>query len=329
MLGGDLWGAVTIFNEQSTVVADFAKEKKSTVMIALGAGTYRVVNVQGGERLEAAVTLSGTGVVTLTEKDFSPVKPYATKKKGRTTGQNIVQWGVSVAGVYERFDLSPLSSGLGEWFSDYNYFSLSPSFSFPSRSRHAAITTESVILGRFIARLGGSAYSFSSNADYTGKRLNAFDGRMYGEALHVDDNLSLTIVDLGIGYRLSYGYLNRFFLLAGLNVYMAKLQVTLVFNDSLYNIRASGTETQNGTMAIPYIGVGYALPVTRFCDIGAEARYRFQSSPKELTHDSYETEAVKAADTLGTGNRSPLKVGFGGFDFRVFVNFNLKFGNAE
>jgi hypothetical protein len=329
MLGGDLWGAVTIFNEQSTVVADFAKENKSTVMIALGAGTYRVVNVQGGDRLEAAVTLNGTNVATLTENDLFPVKPYATKKKGRTAGQSIVQWGASVAGVYERLDLSSLTSGLNDWFSDYNYFSLSPSFSFPSRIRHVAITTESVILGRFITRIGGSAYSFSSKADYAGKRLNEFDGKMYGEALHVDDNLSVTIIDLAVGYRLSYGYLNRFFLLAGLNVYMAKLQATSVFNDSLYNIRASGTETQNGTMAVPYIGAGYAWPVTRFCDIGAEARYRFQSSPKELTHDSYETETVKAADTLGTGNRNPLKVGFGGFDFRVYVNFNLKFGNAE
>ncbi len=329
LLGRDLWGAVTIFNDQSTVVADLVKEKNSTIMIALGAGIYRIVNVQGGERLEAAVTLKGTDVAALTEKDFFPVKPYATKKKGRTAAQSIVQWGVCVAGVYERNDLSSLASGLGDWFGDYTYFSLSPSFSFPSRTRHVAVTTESIILGRFIGRLGGSSFSFSSSADYAGKRQNEFDGRMYGSSLHIDERLSVTIVDLGVGCRLTSGYLNRFFLLAGLDVYMAKLRVTSVFNDSLYNIRASGTETQSGTKAVPYIGAGYSRSVTRFCDIGAEARYRYRGAPMELSHDSHETGTGAVSDSLSGGNRTPLKAGFGGFDVRLFVNFNLKFGSAE
>jgi hypothetical protein len=327
LLGQGLWGAITIFNEQSTVVADLAKEKRSAVMIALGEGTYRIVNVQGGERQEAAVTVKASEVAMVGEKDFFPVKPYATKKKGESAGGSVVQWGVCLAGVYERVDFSSLSSGLERRFGDYAALSLSPSFSFPPRARHGAVTTEAIVLGRIIGRLGGGGFSMTSSSDFTGKRQNGFDGRSYASALHVDKSLSATVVDLGLGYRFTSGFCRNCFMIAGLNVYLAKLAVSSVFTDSLYNIRTSGTETQNATMTVPYIGAGYCWPVTRFCGIGGEVRYRRQTNGGELKNDAQGTGAI--ADTLGAGGDSPLKADFGGFDIRMYVNFYLKFGKRE
>ena len=47
MLDADLTGNVTIFNEKSSVVADFEKERNSAIMIALNPGTYRVIKTSG------------------------------------------------------------------------------------------------------------------------------------------------------------------------------------------------------------------------------------------------------------------------------------------
>jgi hypothetical protein len=327
LLSRGLWGGITIFNEQSAVVADLSKEKNSAIMIALGAGTYRIVNIQGAERLEAAVTLNGLSVVSVGEKDLFPVKPYATKKKGLSDKQCILQWGVSIAGAYERFDLSSLASGLGERFSDYEYFSISPSFSFPSRTRHVAFTTESVVLGRFIGRLGGGSFSFSSASDFTGRRFNTFDNNYYGYALHLEKELSATIMDLATGYRWNSGYLNHFFLLVGLNIYSVKVKVSSLFLDSLFNIQTPGTETTNGTITIPYISAGYSWPITRFCEIGTEFRYRYQNRPRGLQNASDETGAIP--DTLFQKGPSALMCDFSGFDFRLYINFNLKFRTME
>ena len=243
--------------------------------------------------------------------------------------RSIVQWGVSIAGVYERFDLSSLASGLSDRFKDYGYFSISPSLSFPSRTRHVAVTIESIVFEHFIGRLGGGSFSFSSNADYPGSRVNEFDNKSYRFGLHLEKNLSVNIFDLGAGYRFTSRYLNHSFLLAGLDFYQANVKVTSIFNDSLFNIQTSGTETLSGVVIIPYLSAGYSWPIVRFCEIGTELRYRYQRRPQNLEISSNDDVTIAGSNTLSNGNPPSLKCDFGGFDFRIFVNLNLKSGKAE
>ncbi len=320
LLDRGLWGAITIFNEQSVVVADLAKEKSSVVMIALSAGNYLVVNVQNGVRLEASVTLNKPGAVAVHEEDLLPVKPHMMKKKGLSAVKNGTQWSVSVAGIYERFNLSSLSSGLNERFREYGYFSISPSFSFPFRTRHGAISIESLIYGRYLARFGGGSFSFSSTADYIGSRLNAFDNRHYASSLHVEKKLSVTVMDAGAGYRRTFGQYNHISLLGGFNVYDITLNMKSIVADSLYNIQASGADAAGGIAVAPYVSVGYSRSITRFFDIGTELRYRYQHRPQSL--EKGDQSSISASASIGDGNPAPLKCDFSGFECRMFVRFN-------
>jgi hypothetical protein len=324
LLGQGVWGDMTIFNEQSGVVADFSKKKNSAVLIALGRGAYRIVQAQYGARLEATVALEGNNVVTVKQDNFSTIESHSAGKKGITERRHSAQAGVCFAGVYQRLDLSSLASGLSERFQGYRYFSIVPSFSFPSSARYAAITGEVIAREHYVGRLGFSAFSFSSTADYHGRRLNELDNTTYGYALHTESKLSVFAVDFGAGYRWNSWYLRRFSLLVGLNIYEATLEVSSLFKDSLYNVALRGTEIDRGTIAVPYISAGYAWPITNFCEVGAELRYRYQRGAQELSN-----QESPAFDTLVSSAPAPLKCNFRGFDCRLYVNFNLKFGNME
>jgi len=327
LLKGGLWGDITIFNERGIVVADLTKDKNSAVMIALGSGNYRLVATQNGSRLEYSVALDGRRVAAVKQEDFSEVKTPSSNKKGAGQVRRTVQLGVSLAGVYERFDLSSLGNGLEERFGAYRYFSLNPSFSFPTRIRRAAFEIETVIRRHFIGRIGVSGWTASTGADYTGRRLNEIDNAYYGCNLRLDKSISTTIVDFGTGYYFTQWILNHVSLIAGVSFYNVGVTVTSRFDDSLYNVRLTGTETVNGTILVPYVAAGYRWPLTDFCCLGAEVRYRYQSKAGTLDNSSPSTATVP--DSAAVRNIAPLHCNFSGFDGRVFINFNFKFGDME
>jgi hypothetical protein len=293
-------------------------------MIALGPGTYRIVNIQGAGRLEAAAAVRENGVVTVGESDFLPVKPAASSagKKGRSAPTPVARLGIGIAGVYERFDLSALGAGLSERFGDFGLFSMRPGFYFPRRIRYPAFWAEGILFDRLLGRLGGGSFSFSSVADYSGKRQSGFDGRYYDATLQTDKNLSVTVVDMDMGHRWNSGYLRGGFAVAGLAFYGVKLTVSSVFSDSLFNVRSPGSERVGTIIVLPYLGAGYALPLTRFCEIGGELRYRSQRRPQALGRDLKYPQAV--SDTVGSGAQAPLEANFRGFSVRAYVNFNVK-----
>jgi hypothetical protein len=324
LLQQGLWGDLTIINEQSAVVADLTKDKKSAVVIALSPGIYRIIDIQNAVRREAKVTLPENSILNVNENDFSEVRSGEATKKGLSAPKPDMQLGMSVSGVYERFRLSSLASSLTERFREYSYFGISPAFSFPSSATHGAITIESVFHEQFIGRLGIGWFSDSSASDYVGTRLNDFDNTRYGARLHCENKLSVIIADASIGYRFPTGYLKNWFLMGGLSLYITTLQIKTDFTDSLFNTGGFGDQSATGVVALPFLSVGYSYPVSNFCDIGAELKYRYLKNPQELNVDS-----PSAIDSFSVGNKTPLKANFKGIECRLFVTFNFKFRFPE
>ena len=327
LLTGGLWGDITIFDERGSVVADLNKDKNAAVLIALGPGEYRIVATQNGARLEHTVALGNQTVASVRQDQFTPVAANSSNAKGAEPIRHAVQLGLILSGVYERFDLASLANGLNELYQQYRYFSISPSFSFPSRARYTSIQLETIIREHFIGRLGFCGWSSSDAADYHGTRLNDVDKKYYGYLLHLDKELDVSIVDFGTGYQFTQGVLNHASLLVGLDVYNVGVTASSIFTDSLYNVRTRAAASLSATMAVPYIAAGYRYPIASFCDVGAEARYRYQAKAGTLTNTSLKT--TSAPDSASAENSALPQCNFSGFDGRLFITFHVKFGTME
>lgn len=326
MLAGDVEGDITILSDKGAVVADLTKKASAAVMIALGQGTYNVISAQGGLRFQAQATVAEKSVVTLHRNDFHAVKSSPSIAKGEQScrGARSAQAGISISGGWGVYDLSGLSSGLSQRFAGFTAYSMSPTFSYRKYQAMPLISGEVIVRKRFEAHLGFGGFTQASAADYDGTRFNQPDNATYGCRLHVQQTLTVKIIDLGAGYRFQNRFMRNSSVHIGVAVYEPELNVSSVFYDSLYNAETSGAETRSATVAVPYAALGYTWPVFRFLDIGAKIRYRWQYRPVQFDN-GYSGSLPSSA----TPAPPPLSCTFGGVDGSVFVNLHLSFTRQE
>jgi Caspase domain. len=320
MLGADVTGNVTIFNEKSNVVADLAKERNSAIMLALNPGAYRVVKTNVETRTQASVLVNDRSITHLKSGEFSSIPSSENGQKGNSQ-RRMLQAGISVFGALEKTDFSSLKSDVQGLFKDYNSFSIDPTFSFPRNVINAGVTFEVIARNNYEGHIGFGIFNFSNSLDYHGTRLNEFDNKTYGCKLHTEYSFSAVTTDFGTGYRFSNGYLKNVYCGVGIVIYEIRFELNSRFTYSLFNMETSGNQVSSGSLGVPYIAAGYTWPFSRFCDIGTKLRYRYQKSPSELDNGSGEVFA--ASEVL------PLHYNFKGIDACLFINFHFTINKTE
>ena len=204
---------------------------------------------------------------------------------------------------------------------------MDPGFLFLKYKPLYQAAAEVIVRDRFVGYVGyGTFGDWSSGADYTGSRINPFNNSTYACRLHTDDSLHASVVDCGGGFRFPNGYLKNISLLIGVSVFNVKLKVNSVFEDSLYDARSVSIATDQGSLYLPFIALGYSWPLTKWCDIGAKIRYRYQKSASGL--DREETGGMSGLNG-SQENAAPLTYNFGGVDGNLFVNVHFKIVRSE
>jgi hypothetical protein len=323
LLAADVAGDITILSDKGIVVADLTKKENSAVMIALRPGAYKVISGRGEKRFVAQVAVGENSVVTVKQDDFSSVESSPASRKGED-GKRGAQIGITISGGYGMYNLSSLSTRLTRRFEEYGTFSMSPGFAFPKYLLVPLVAGEVIIRKKYEAHLGFGNYSGASSADYTGNQINQFDNSSYACRLHVERSLSVTVIDLGGGYRFQLPYVKNFSLHLGLAIYQPVLSVKSVFYDSLYDIETTGSSTYSATAVAPYAALGYTWPATKFLDIGAKLRYRYQYRSVNL-----EAAGSNSLPPPSDASAAPLSCSFGGLDGSVFINLHISFTKQE
>jgi hypothetical protein len=323
LLGNDISGDITILSDKGIVMADLTKNENSAVMIALKPGTYKVINGRGEKRFVARAVVNENSVVTVKQDDFSVVESSPASRKGEEPRRG-AQVGITISGSYGMYGLSGLSSGLMQRFAGFSAFSMNPAFSFQKYLFVPFMTGEVIIRKRYEAHLGFGNYTNSSAADYSGMQFNQFDNSSYACRLHVERSLTVTVVDLGGGYCFQTPYVKNFSLHVGLTIYQPVVSVKSVFYDSLYDMETSGSATYSGSVAVPYAALGYTWPATKFLDIGAKLRYRYQYRPVNI-----EASGSSSLPPPLDASAAPLSCSFGGLDGSVFINLHISFARSE
>jgi len=323
LFGNDVSGDLTILSDKGIVVADLTKKENSAVMIALRPGTYKIINGRGEKRFVAQAAVAENSVVTVKQDDLSAVESSPASKKGEERKRG-AQIGITISGGYGMYNLSGLAAGLTQRFAGFSALSMSPGFTFPKYLLVPLMAGEVIIRKKYEAHLGFGTYSGSSSADYTGTQVNQFDNSSYACRLHVERSLTVTVVDLGGGYRFQTPYVKNFSLHVGLTIYQPVVSVKSVFHDSLYDMETSGSATYSGSVAVPYVALGYTWPATKFLDIGAKIRYRYQYRPVNL-----EASGSSSLPPPSDASAAPLSCSFGGLDGSVFINLHISFTRSE
>jgi hypothetical protein len=317
-------GDITILSVNNIVVADLTKENNSGIMIALSPGAYRIINgrADGRRRYQATATVKENAIVKVGNDMFAVAESESGRKKGQA-GERSLQIGVTLSGGYGKFDLSSLATGLGQRFDVYNNFSMDPGFSFVRYKQLFQAAIEAIVRDRFVGYVGYGTSDWSSHADYAGTHPNQFSSAPYACRLHTDYSLHVSVTDIGTGYRFQNSYIKNVSLCIGVSIFAVRLHVNSVFTDSLYDIQTTGSGTNQGSITVPFIAIGYTWPLIKWCDIGAKVRYRYQKSA--VTLGSGETGSV-----LGDqGTAVPLLYNFGGIDGNISVNFHFKIVRSE
>jgi Caspase domain len=316
-------GDITILSVNNIVVADLTKEKSSAVMIALVPGTYRLINGRTDVRYQATATVTENAIVKVGQDRFAAVETGQGRKKG-LDWQRSLQIGVTLSGGYGRFDLSSLSWGLDRRFDAYNDFSMSPGFSFLKDKPLYQVAAEVIVRDRFIGTVGyGTFGAWSSSADYAGSRTGQFDNSSYATRLHTEYSVNVSEIDLGAGYRFQQRFLRNISLLIGVSVFDVTLNVKSAYQDSLYDVLSTSNSTDQGFLYVPFLALGYCRPLTKWCDVGAKIRYRYQKSSRTLESNGL------SGPSVSQDNGAPLTYNFGGFDGNLFVNFHIRIVRSE
>jgi hypothetical protein len=316
-------GDITILSVNNIVVADLTKENNSGIMIALSPGAYRIINGRAdSRRYEATASVKESAIVKVGNDMFAVAETENGRKKGQTW-ERALQIGVTLSGGYGKFDLSSLANGLGQRFDVYNNFSMDPGFSFLRYKQLFQAAIEVIVRDRFVGYVGYGSNDWSSSADYAGTHPVLFGSPTYASRLHTDYSLYTSITDFGTGYRFQNRYIKNVSLLIGVSIFAVRLHVNSVFTDSLYDIQTTGSGTNQGSIAVPFIAIGYTWPLIKWCDIGAKIRYRYQKSG--VTLSSGETGSVPG----NQGTAVLLLYNFGGIDGNLSVNFHFKIVSSE
>jgi hypothetical protein len=321
VLGRDVQGAITVVNEQNSVMADLNKEKGGSVLIALAAGRYQVYALSENRRYRADIEVKARDIVHLTQKNFAlAAADDAGRKKG--ADDTFIDVGFSCGFSCSSLRLYRLSEGLQERFGDYGYYSIAPRFSLPDLSYGVMVRIQGMLIDRYIAYISLTSMDFFLTEEYEGNRVNPVDDNEYAARLATECAIALRSVEFGIGYRCSGGYLNNFAFEAGIAVYHASTRVTSTFYDALYDVESTGEGSDQGYLVVPCLSVGYTLSITRWFDIGAKVRGRYQSSAQELKW-SRDDAAPGTGTPWGNGDDVPLKYDFTGVDANLFVTVHL------
>jgi hypothetical protein len=323
LLSGDVYGDITIFSNKGTVVADLSKKANTSVMIALKPGAYKVVSSRDDQKYQTKKTVGEKSVVTVKHADFSAIESSPATKKG-DNGLRGAQIGVTLSGGYGGYDLSVLSTGLTKRFEGYGAFSISPVFSYPKYLPAPLLIGEVIIRKRFEIHLGFGYYTTTSTEDYSGMQFNRFDKSSYAARLQVRRSLNVPVIDFGCGYRFQQPLIKNLSLHLGIALYLPVLEMSSVFYDSLYDREISGSARYNCYAIVPFAAVGYTWPATKWLDIGAKIRYRYQVGAGNFTADTMDSRPVPSGDAPPL-----LACNFGGIDGGVFVNFHLSFSRSE
>ncbi len=323
LLSSDVEGDVTIVNEKGQMMADLAKKAHSATMIAVLPGAYRIINSRGDQRFEAPVVVADQSVATVGMGDFRRVRASQTNAKGEGPEEK-TQVGLTLSGAVGMYDLSGLSSGLAQRFADFAGFSINPSFSYRKYQVVPFFEGEVIVRGCYEAHMGFGGFEIASAGDYSGRKFNPLDNSTYGCRLHIEQTLTVKILDLGAGYRFQNKYIRNSSIHVGLSLYQPELRVAATFDDSLYDAHTAGCETRQAWTAVPYVALGYTWPVFDFLDIGAKIRYRWQHRPVQFNND-YQGSLPQSA----VAAQSPLSTTFGGVDGGAFINIHLSFSRQQ
>jgi hypothetical protein len=320
ILDRDVQGAITVVNEQNSVMADMNKEKGGSVLIALAAGRYQVYALSENRRYRADIEVKAHDIVHLMQRNFAPDAADAGRKKG--ADGKVIDVGFSCGFSYSSLRLYRLSEGLRERFGDYGYYSIAPRFSLPKQSDGVMIRMECALMDRYIGYFSLITMDFSIAEANEDGRVNPVDDKVYAARLETDVAIALSVLECGVGYRCRGGYLNNVAFEAGFAVCRASTRVTSTFYDSLYDVESMGEGSDEGYLVVPCLSIGYTRPITTWLDIGARVRGRYQRSAQEL-RSSQDDAALRTGTPWGNTGEIPLKYDFTGVDGNLFVRFHL------
>jgi len=306
LLENALSGHITIVDKKNNIVADLMKDSNNNMMIALNPGIYKVYNVKGKRHFEASAKVQSKGLSTVAHSHFRPIKPHAVTHKGaeRFNFRPVI----GVTGGYMHVNVSLLEKALKKQFSSFNHFNIAPSFSYNSNV-YGAISGQIQLPNGLEGTMDIGATTLSGkHRTYNGVRNNKQNNRNYNYVLSISDDMELVLLSVSAGYRFRSGVLKNALIHAGATSYNVKHTTKTSFDDTQFDITIDNEYSITGNAVVPFIGIGYALPLWRFGEIRSIARYRHQHKPKHFTDER---------------NGISLPFDFSGIDFMMHVQYYL------
>lgn len=329
-LAADLSGTLTVMDAQSNVAAELQKERGQRVFVALNPGACTVVRTTEAGRSSAVVSIAEKTVLPLAAKDFSPMREQALGKKGGGLLERLA-FGVTVSGGFDRMDLGSPYDSIAPYFSDFSIFGLRPEVRMPYNSIAKglpwwAISLEGWVNDRFQAVLSFRNFSYGSKKTWESSRVNPFDNKAYPVSLTLDHQLDVLVTGFALGWKLHEGYLKNVMIQAGLETYSAEFSIDSKFTDALYDVSGGTSFSDEGdAIVLPFVGIGYRVPLTRRFSASLMAHYRFQDEALTLSSGDDMGDPVPAMESRGYGYyyKPDFLFDFGGLDIGLNLTFYL------
>lgn len=280
LLQNGLSGDITIQDENGNIVADLSKVKTSAMMIALDPGTYFVYKSEDGKKWKSQVKVGPLSIVQLTETNFEKIAAQESRRKG--TRPRYTSIGFGFTGGYRRIVMKNLDEQMSDRFSGYRMFGISPVFNYPYDAFSWGITSEVALRGRYLLSLAFTTADFKNNQTQSGKMANDINGTQSGVRLSIERSLSISILDIGAGYRISGGIARGLSFSAGLSIINVDHIIKSSFVDSLFDLTTHSEFKDKGTKLLPFVTAAYNYPLCCFALLGVQARYRYQNHAKQF-----------------------------------------------
>ena len=291
LLEGNITGTVTMTDSVNNIVADLSKERGSRMIIALNPGTYQImVGNSNGEKWRKTIAVAPKKLVPVDMGQFEKFDPVQMQHKG---GREQFRLGVGFSGSYGQLDLHATAAGLRSAFAEFGQIGITPEFIENGDGGFAGGEIRLKVREQVVASFGISLMSLKKNGRFTGTFHSDGFERTYNASLSVNEILSLTMVEWGIGYCFPRWFIRGTVLLAGVNCYMADYSMTSISTDELYDAVAKQRFREAGFMMIPWCGGGYTYTFARNFEVGLIARYRYQNAPHPLTTSTPGSDRIR------------------------------------
>lgn len=274
----DIKGSITIYDKRNNIISEFTKEISKTNRITLNPGSYTIINSDENTTFQNQISLPKNSF-SIINKSHLRKSFLSTLGMSKGKFQNTLETAVFTGVNYNLVNLNSINSSVSKSFSSFNELGINPDLSFQTINYFSPVFGLKVNYNKILLQVKRCQFQLNNERFFSANPKHPITSESYNVELNIDQTLTVSIVDLTLGYNIFNPILHLHF---GFGLFDINHIIKSKFKDSYFNTITEKEILNTGTLILPQIGLTYNNSFAKFLLMDMGLFYRPQFSNQSI-----------------------------------------------